>query len=146
MNNIINKISDKITIKADLTELDRVRSFIQNASLSLGFDAITSNLIALAVEEACTNLFKHSYNFDKSKEVSITLSADSKGLEILIEDDGPSFDPTKLLPIDAEKIHKNLKKGGLGIFLISKVMDKIYYFPKDNTNIRNRLILFKNFV
>jgi len=146
MNNIFQKIADEITIKADLTELDRLRNFILNASVALGFDTITSNFIALSVEEACTNLFKHSYNFDNSKEISIYLCVDSNALHIIIEDEGPSFDPTRLLPIDVDHIRKNLKKGGLGIFLISKIMDKILYFPKSETNTKNRLILIKNFV
>ncbi len=146
MNNTFDARNLKLNIYADFAELDKLRNFVINSVLSLGLDTIKANLFGLAVEEACTNIIKHSYKFDNSKEITITIVSKNSEIQVIIEDDGPSFDPLKVLPIKMEKIHKNLKKGGMGIFIISQIMDKMQYFPKDNINSKNRLILIKNFV
>lgn len=146
MNNTFETCTHYLRINADFAELDKLRNFVINSVLALGMDSVKANLFALAVEEACTNLIKHSYNFDSSREITFRIVPQNKEIQVIIEDDGPSFNPLKVLPIKMEKIHKNLKKGGMGIFIISQIIDKMQYFPKDKTNSKNRLILTKKFV
>lgn len=132
-----------IKVKADNSELDSIRKFILQISQENKLDENTSFKILLAVEEAFVNLVKHTYNNDPSKEILIEVQIEGKKLQITLEDNGISFDPRTVLPIELEQIRKKIKKGGLGILLISNLMDEINYIPKSEKISTNKLILTK---
>ena len=45
------------------------------------------------------------------------------------------FDPTKFETQNIRNKEKNTQLGGMGIFLVKKVMDSIVYERKDNLNV-----------
>ena len=59
--------------------------------------------------------------------VQIDISCKDDVLTIRIEDDGKPFNPTKADAPDVKCILEDRDIGGLGIFLIKKVMDQIIY-------------------
>ncbi|NEU32599.1 anti-sigma B factor RsbW [bacterium LRH843] len=81
----------------------------------------------IAVGEACTNIVNHAYQNGGMMNASFDLFNDR--IEIVITDRGQSFDVESirkdLAPVEAKKPIKNLKEGGLGLFLINSLMDKV---------------------
>ena len=81
--------------------------------------------LVLAVDEACANSIIHHHAEDGTSIIELTIT--KKGRELLIElkDNGEPFPINEYKPEDIKEIIKKRTRGGLGIFLITKIMDKI---------------------
>ena len=124
-------------------ELVKVRDFVKQQSLSLGAEDTTAENIALAVDEAVTNLIEHGFKANNNC-FFIEINKDNSTIIIEIRDDGITFDPKKTEIPDMEKYFKELKKGGLGIYIIKSLMDSIEYEPSNNNQKYNLLRLKKS--
>jgi anti-sigma regulatory factor (Ser/Thr protein kinase) len=82
----------------------------------------TSNLV-LAVDEACANILRHNYRGKTDGVIILECRFKKKNLEFVLKDKG--------FPMDCKKIqHRPLdevRPGGLGVFFIKKMMDKVAY-------------------
>ena len=98
--------------------------------------------ILLAVDEACTNIIKYAYEVGSLEYFTIRLTFDPGLLIIECEDEGKPFSPMDETLLDLEDTAEEGKNlGGLGIFLIKKVMDSTeYHYSVDRGN---RLTLAK---
>lgn len=135
--------ANKIVLNGALSELEKARNFIYQSALDFGFAENDSFQIALAVDEACTNIIKHSYQFDNKRKFAIEVRPLGKEFQIFILDEGNSFNPSEVEIVDILQTLKNKQKGGFGIFLITRIMDSIQYFPKSENYPLNKLILKK---
>lgn len=133
----------KICTSGSSTELEKIRNFVLSNANTHGFNDITSNKIALAVDEACSNIIKYAYNHDVSKEICVEINHDKNDLLIRIIDDGKPFNPRKVPSPDMTQYLKEFRKGGLGIHIMRTVMDKIDYKPSVNQQKQNILELRK---
>lgn len=127
--------SKRISLTNHINELEKIHSTINELASEWEIPEKTATNINLAIEEAFTNIVNYAFN-DK-KQHSIEIGFDKKGNEIVITitDDGQPYDPTQKedpqtdLPLDEIPI------GGLGIFLIKKLMDKVEYQRISDNNI-----------
>jgi len=103
--------------------LKLVRSITLQAALCANFCEKLSKDITLAVDEAITNIIKHSYNGSIDKEIMIRIIFCADKIEIHIRDFGRKVDPETIKPRSLDEI----KPGGLGVFFIKKIMDDVYY-------------------
>jgi anti-sigma regulatory factor (Ser/Thr protein kinase) len=78
------------------------------------------------VDEACTNIIKHAY-FGKGGIINITCELQDNDFVITIKDNGRPFDPNSIPPPDLESDLDRRKIGGLGIYLMKKLMDDVSY-------------------
>lgn len=116
-----------ISIDSRTDRLIAVREFVADAAREFGFGEDDVSKISLAVDEACTNVIKHAYGFDASKSLSITVVPGKDSLEILIRDTGKGFDPSKVSIPDMKEYLSHYQKGGLGVYLMKKLMDVVEY-------------------
>jgi serine/threonine-protein kinase RsbW len=116
-----------LKIQSRTEHLSRVRDFIATNAREFGFDEESVNKIALAVDEACTNIIKHSYRFAPDKEIEISVRLHPDEFEIVITDRGTSFDPKTVEVPDMKEYLSKYKKGGLGMYLMRSLMDKVEY-------------------
>jgi len=115
------------TIKSKTEHLLDVREFISSAAQRLGFSDEETSKIVLAVDEACTNIIKHAYQYDPNKEIRISINTTKGALEILIEDEGKSFNPLAVKPPDLKQHLQQFRRGGLGVYLMKTLMDEVEY-------------------
>ena len=139
---ILNK-ENYICACGDFSELHKIRNFVYSKAQVFGFDDNDASKIALAVDEACTNLIKHSFNLDKTKEFCVSVEPSSFNFTVKIHDKGQPFNPMEVDKLDMNEYFKNYKKGGLGIQIIRAVMDEIRYVPSGEEGRENELILTK---
>jgi serine/threonine-protein kinase RsbW len=132
-------MSKRIASRTD--NLLEVREFVGSAARSFGFSEEEAANIVLAVDEACTNIIKHAYQYATDKEIEINISQSDGLFEIRIYDSGRSFDPTKVRPPDVKKYIGHRQRGGLGVYLMKRLMDKVEY--KFNPGKRNEVRLIK---
>jgi serine/threonine-protein kinase RsbW len=89
--------------------------------------------IALATDEAITNVIKHSYKEMKNEEIKLEFYCSPEGLKIKIIFSG--IPPVLAeVGVDLDKLIKDGKKGGLGVELMRRIMDSVEYQTTGNTN------------
>ena len=91
----------------------------------------------LAVDEACTNIIKHTYNGAIDKLIIIKATIFDDRIKFILRDFGEKVDLSTIKSRDLNDI----RPGGLGVHLIRSIMDEVIY---DNTlKIGNQLTLVK---
>ena len=79
----------------------------------------------IAVSEAVTNAVKHAYKDNEQGEISVGFAVYSDKVEIIVADNGQSFDYEKIKeelgPYNEDDNIDYLREGGLGLFLMDKV-------------------------
>jgi serine/threonine-protein kinase RsbW len=114
--------------------LSLITSFLKKQSVS------SSNIkrIELACEEAIVNVISYAYpNDGHEKKIFMELKNHEKGVfEIIFRDNGEPFDICQAkAEIDHHIPLSERKIGGLGIFLMRKLVDKIDYERKEGQNV-----------
>ena len=120
-----------------------IRKFVTDIALASGFDDDATNRIVLAVDEACTNIIKHAYHSNPSKPIEIDVISNENRFEIIITDYGDSFKPDAINTNDVKSRIVNYKKGGLGMFLMKSLVDRVEYFIENNK--KNNFIIKLSF-
>ena len=91
--------------------------------------------INLVIEEALSNIILYAFNDKDKHEIRISISIDKNNLEITIKDDGILFNPLAQKKPNINLPAEERPIGGLGIFLMSQIMDKMHYSRDKNQNI-----------
>ncbi|UCF78213.1 MAG: SpoIIE family protein phosphatase [Candidatus Eiseniibacteriota bacterium] len=121
--------------------LGRIRDFVDEVCAELGVASKTTNSMKLAIDEACANIIKHAYREkDGSIEINISTSGPNH-LSISLTDQGESFELQKIHTPDLRRYVATGRKGGLGLFLMNRLMDEVNY---DATPAGNVLTMRKN--
>ncbi len=118
---------ETIHIESRTDRLIAVREFVSDAARQFGFSDEDVSKIALAVDEACTNVIKHAYKYDPTKEITVTIRSDSDTFQVIIQDTGVQFDPSRVQSPDMREYMKNYRRGGLGMHLMKSLMDSVEY-------------------
>ncbi len=132
-----------LTITNDMTCLPQVREFVRSGVEQGDFPREFLNRLQIAVDEAISNIIEHGYSgvAGGSATIALHLTVDAETFRIEIEDDGSVFDPKNLPEVDIRKHAGSGRAGGLGVFLMRRVMDQIEYHYQHGK--RNKLILIK---
>tara|TARA_R100000908_G_scaffold59405_1_gene35942 strand:- start:45898 stop:46320 length:423 start_codon:yes stop_codon:yes gene_type:complete len=123
-----------LSVEASTKHLAEVRDFVAAHAEQIGLDQKDVSEIRLAVDEAYTNIIKHAYNNNASMKVNIEIGSDGDQLWISLMDEGDSFDPSTYHEPDLMQRIKEKKRGGMGVYLIRKLMDQVQYNRKGKTN------------
>ena len=124
----------KKKFEAEKRELDHVISFVHN-NISRYVDNNVLTKIDVVVEEIFINIVNYAYQDNEKEGVSIEIENKENKIIIVFEDNGIFFnplnntDPNTSLPINEREI------GGLGIYMVKKMMDNVEYEYKDHKNI-----------
>lgn len=135
--------SHRICVTSDTSELKKIRDFIEQTARKLGFGEQATYNIALAVDEACANIIRHSYRHDTSREFCLEIFAEEGSITINIIDNGATFDPLSLAPPNMKEYFNKFMKGGLGVPIIRRFIDDIRYQSADSEHPYNVLTLVK---
>lgn len=139
MDNHNNQKSLLVSNKID--ELSKVAQFIEELGVSWSLpNSLTANL-NLVLEEAISNTILYGYDDADNHTIEIIFNKSESQISITIKDDGLEFDPTKKGDPDTSLTAEERPIGGLGIFLIKQLMDKVQYLREEKINC---LILTKN--
>ena len=98
-----------------------VRAVVRNFLLLRGVFEQDIFDTELALDEAVANVIEHTYKYDESKIIILTLIWEDGQLEVLIRDFGPKVDPSKIKPRPLDEI----REGGLGVYIIQKIFDEM---------------------
>ncbi|MCH6559369.1 ATP-binding protein [candidate division KSB1 bacterium] len=129
----------EIKLPSDPQFLKIIRSGISHISKICGFSNEESNAVTIAVDEAASNIIKHTYNGAKNELIVVNFRILEDRLEVVLRDFGEKVDPKTIKSRDLNEI----RPGGLGVHLIKSTMDVVNY---DNSfEVGNQLTMVKYF-
>ena len=125
----------KLILNNEVSEISKLQLFIDEIGeeLNLAFD-VTFNL-NLVLEEAISNIILYAYPKEENQTLTIVAQTQDNNLIFVITDSGKEFDPTQIPDADITLSAEDRQIGGLGIFLIRQIMNKVEYQRIDNQNI-----------
>lgn len=96
-----------------------------------GFSEASTFAVRLAFEEALSNAFRHGHRgLPGDEPVEVRLQIDHERAEIVVEDQGPGFDPST---IPDPTLSPNLEKpSGRGLMLIRAYMTRVEHNERGN--------------
>jgi serine/threonine-protein kinase RsbW len=110
---------------------EKIDELAEEWKLSPGL-AINLNLV---IEEAVSNIIFYAFKDKQKHDIEISVSLENSRLTIKITDDGIPFNPLVQQQPDINLPAEERPIGGLGIFLISQIMDEMKYERNKNNNI-----------
>jgi anti-sigma regulatory factor (Ser/Thr protein kinase) len=123
-----------LSLPTDPRYLCIIRKVVDGITSCMGFSELEVSRLVLAMDEACSNIIRHSCAGDPTKKIDIAFSVLSDGIEIKVRDNGScgkGFD----VSATREKDPKNPTPGGFGVNLIKSIMDSVEYSRSaDNGN------------
>ena len=83
--------------------------------------------MALAVDEASTNVIEHAYRGANDRFVELRFVMASDELRVEIVDDGAPVDTRALPEVDLQRYASEGRRGGLGVHLMGRIMDTVTF-------------------
>lgn len=122
---------------ADIHGLHEMLQYINRKAVEAGCSGYASRQIELASEEALVNIIRYAYDNQTDGEVEIEcLSPEPGALTIVLRDRGVPFNPLEgVEEVDPKAPLEQRSIGGLGVFLIRRLMDSVAYSYEGGVNI-----------
>jgi serine/threonine-protein kinase RsbW len=111
----------------DKNNLQSVRDFVRKSLSDNGITDPDAYMTVLAVDEICANLMIHSNRCDDAKMIDLKMAIKGNQLYITITDYGISFNYDNHLDASLDTLVADKRKGGLGLMLVKRIMDKVTY-------------------
>lgn len=128
----------KLTVGANLSNLDRVLEFIRQIVKDMKAPEETVNSVCFAVDEMFTNIASYAYPDRRGEAVIIGDMTNEDKIIIHIEDEGIPYNPLEKENPDVELPVESREIGGLGIYLVKNMVDEMKYCYEEG---RNKLTL-----
>jgi serine/threonine-protein kinase RsbW len=139
--------SIELTIPAKAEYLHIVRLTLFGIASKIGFSFEQIEDMKVAVAEACNNVVLHAYEDKEPGVLEIQFELEENGLSIHVKDDGASFDYEKMVNKSSTLHDKTLEEatvGGLGIFMMHALMDKVQVRTNHGTEVILSKMLHRN--
>ena len=130
----------EISIRNNISELAIVSNALEGVGKDLEIPKKVILQLQVALDEVLSNIVKYAWPEGQSHALHIRISAREGGVEIIIVDDGESFDPTSYR--GPSRPDSRPKPGGVGLQMIKKLVDVFDYACIDG---RNQVTLRKRY-
>ena len=123
-----------VTIETRLDELTRLTEAVENLGEQENWSLALVGKVNLVLEELAINTINHGHD-EGLHEITVTFNSTDEALTIDVVDDGKPFDPLHDAPIpDVNAPIHERPIGGLGVYLVRKLMDELTYRREEGRN------------
>ncbi|HOZ09129.1 MAG TPA: ATP-binding protein, partial [candidate division Zixibacteria bacterium] len=120
-------------VVAEEKYLDSLQRITREACLSAGLSRKEVSPILLAIEEGATNIIRHAYLYEKGT-IRLRIVIYKKMIVFSLIDTGRSYQPESDGKLDLQRLVESGRKGGLGFYMIKKIMDSVEYISSAGYN------------
>ena len=149
VNSVGTPAKTRLTVPASMDNLETVLDFVNNALEWYNGPKEIIGDVSVAVEEIFVNIVSYAYNRSERGEVEISVrppppeltpgeNAGAKATDRIVisfADHGNPFNPLEKADPDLNQPPAERPIGGLGIFLVKQLMDKVEYSYQDQQNV-----------
>ena len=115
--------------------LAAIRDVTRRMAEVAGFDGTQADQLALAVDEAATNVIEHAYHGAADRRVELRFDARGDELRVEVVDDGEAVDPRSVPQVDLRRYASERRTGGLGMHLMGRIMDSVTFRRRAGGNV-----------
>lgn len=121
------------TFTRSVRSLEKVFDFTNEFALEHSLNDKVRYVLDLAVEEFFTNMVKH--NPSGTGDIQMRMRLEKKEIIIhMVDPDTAAFDVTKERNVDLQRSLSERKVGGLGVYLVQKLVENLHYHHQNRTS------------
>lgn len=121
------------TFHRNFDELVRIVAMTEAFFAEHGIDPERRHVVDLCIEELFVNMV--TYDTETDEDILIELVPRGDGVQVSLTDyDVDRFDPRQAPPVDIDAPLEERNAGGLGLYLVLKMVDAINYEYRDRTS------------
>ena len=130
-----------LTFPARFEFLDEIREYVAQVARAGGFTEKAIYSLQLAADEAASNIIEHAYAGISDASLYISCDMQKDELIITMRDTGKPFDSSNVKQPNLKSDLSEREIGGLGVYLMRKLMDEVRY--ESNSKTGNLLTMIK---
>lgn len=121
----------------DVSQVVELGEWIERLGEELALNPADVFQLNLALEEAVVNVMNYAYPGQTDMPIVLSVSADegADGIVFRLTDNGVPFDPTRAEMPDVTLSAEERNIGGLGIFLVEQLMNRVAYEREGESNV-----------
>jgi serine/threonine-protein kinase RsbW len=120
-------MNGRLKLYCNTNQLAILRDFLMKILQNTGLGEIEKHQVILAVEEVCANLMIHTHACNPKSFFNVSAALNEEKVIFEIVDMGQGFNILEYQEPELTEVVKTKRKGGLGIILVKKIMDKIEF-------------------
>ncbi len=124
-------------------QVDTVRKFFDDYSKENKLTEKTVHDIQMALDELLTNIVNYGYEDSDEHKIDVRFGINDDAVRVEIIDDSKPYNILEQENPDISLSVEDKPIGGLGIFLIKKLMSNVDYYTKEG---KNHLVMTKELV
>lgn len=124
-------LQNDICISPTVESIGEVQNFVESTLENLNVAQKNIAEINIAADEIYSNIVHYS----GADEVTVSCNLKDGTVNLVFTDDGKPYDSTKAPQPDLSLDAEEREPGGLGIYMVRKLMDEVSYQYRDNKNI-----------
>ncbi|MEW6049831.1 MAG: SpoIIE family protein phosphatase [Candidatus Zixiibacteriota bacterium] len=113
--------------------LEGIRRLAKESCTAANMPQKDTASVLLALEEGATNIIRHAYLYEKGL-LRFRIVIYKRLIAFSLIDSGRSFEPQGGGRVDLAKLVESGRKGGLGFYMIQKIMDSVEYISSGGYN------------
>jgi anti-sigma regulatory factor (Ser/Thr protein kinase) len=117
-----------------LAEIVRLAAEVEDFGTHHHLPAAVVSHLNLALDELLTNTISYGYDEGVQDRIQVTVEMIGNEISIELSDGGKPFDPREGTSPDTRQSVEDRPIGGLGLFLVGKMMDRVDYRRSSNRN------------
>ncbi len=129
------EVSKNILINNNLSEIERLSKAVAEFGEKNNLSSEVIYDVRLALEEVVSNIINYGFEDNYEHQISIEMNLQGETLTMKIKDDGKPFNPLEVKSTNLEKPFDEREIGGMGIYIVRKLMDKILYKREEGNNV-----------
>ena len=124
-----------LSLPSETAYLGLVRELTKRMAEVAGFAEPVAERLALAVDEATTNVIEHAYHGSGDREIELRIEDRGPDFRVEVVDSGATVDPRAVPRVDLGRYVSERRTGGLGVHLMEKIMDSVTFRRSARRNV-----------
>lgn len=126
----------EITVDATIDNVQTITDFVDERLEEMNCPVKAQMQIDIVIDELCSNVARYAYS-DRTGKVTVSVDTVDKPMKVWLTfiDEGIPYNPLAKEDPDITLSAEERKLGGLGIYMVKKMMDEFRYEYKDGKNI-----------
>lgn len=122
---------NELTVIPTVSSIPRVTEFVESWMLKTKVEQRVVNRVNVAIDEIYSNIA----NYSGANWAKVHYERDMNSITLIFTDDGMPYNPLEAEDPDVTLSAEDRQIGGLGIFMVKKIMDDIAYSYENEQNV-----------
>ena len=133
-----------LVAKTELSEIERINTEFRQFAEERGLAAGVGQKVSIVFDDLLNNIISYGFSDDEAHQIDIDVLHLAEKLVISIKDGGMPFNPFDQIGPDVSLSIEERDIGGLGVLLVTELMDECQYQRHSNSNVVTLTLLLES--